>query len=168
MKNIFNFLLKLVGNKKTVAIAIFIFIGLFVLTGVRCAHAANLDLAVGASFDRAEYAPVLGFDAHFPQGNNLNVVGGTMLWGSTKDASNNWDWHVGIESCRWNLCAMIGAAYVQRIDAFNGTHTNYSLRLIYNLPWNRVKSMGIYHLSNAGTSPTNGGRDAAVVNFRLQ
>src|SRR6185312_9418401 len=164
---IFDNLFKLVGNKKKVAAAIFIFIGLFTLLSTRCANAANFDLAAGLSFDKGQFSPVLGFDIHFPQGNDLDVVGGTMLWGSTKYASNNWDMHLGVETCRWNFCAMIGAAYVQRIDLFNGTHMNYSLRVIYNLPWERVNSIGIYHLSNAGTSPVNNGRDAAVVNFRL-
>lgn len=165
------FFFKLLGNQKKVVVAIFVFITLFCILGTQCAHAANLDLAAGVSFDKGEVAPVLGFDVHFPQGHGLDIVGGTLLWGSTKDAPNNWDWHLGVETCKWDLCAMFGATYVQRIDAFNGTHTNYSLRLVYTLPFlikGHETSAGVFHISNGGTSRVNNGRDAAVGIVRLQ
>lgn len=172
---IFDFLFKLVGNKKPVAIAIFTFIAILCLLFVRCtpAHGAEvvtqptINFEAGTSFDKGYISPVIGLDFHFPQGKQFDIVAGTMLWGSTPLSANNWDWSLGIETCRWRFCASIGAAYVQRVDYFNSSHANYNLRLAYQINKWRIKDIRLTHLSNAGTFYGNTGRDAIVIDFDL-
>lgn len=169
MKAWLSWLGGLVGNKGVAKVGVYVFIGLLVAFLWRCSNAAEVDLRAGASFGPAGSGPVLGLQLYQPIGSNLDVYAGTLLWGSTPRLANNWDWHAGMRACRWNLCASIGAAYVQRIDALNGTHTNYNLELAYRFPWHhRLASIDLAHLSNAGTSPINQGRNAGLASIRLQ
>lgn len=158
----------LVGNKGVAKMAVYVFIALVAVFLWRCANAAEVDLRGGASFGPTGSGPVLGLQLYQPIGNNLDVYAGTLLWGSTPRLANNWDWHAGIRTCRWSVCASLGAAYVQRIDVLNGTHTNYNLELAYRFSWSRLASIDLAHLSNAGTSPINQGRNAALGSIRLQ
>lgn len=159
----------LVGNKQKLAKAgIFLFIGLLCLLLWRCPKAAEIDLRGGASFGPGGSGPVIGLQSYFPIGDHLDIYAGTLLWGASARVASNWDWHAGLRSCRGPLCASIGAAFVQRVDALNGTHTNYNLELAYRFSWHRLASLDMAHLSNAGTSPINQGRNAALVSIRLQ
>lgn len=159
----------LVGNKQRLAkVGIYLFIGLLSLLLWRCPKAAEIDLRLGSSFGPGGAGPVLGLNSYFPLGESLDIYAGTLLWGATPRVASNWDWHAGLRSCRWSLCASIGAAYVQRIDALNGTHANYNLEIAYRFSWHRLASIDMAHLSNAGTSPINQGRNAPLVSIRLQ
>lgn len=161
---------KLVGNSKAATVAIYAFIIVLAISAVRCStvKAAELDLRTGVSFPYGGPAAVLGMDLHLPQGNNLDIVAGTTLWAGNNMAASNWDWHLGFQTCRWDLCGYLGAAFVQRIDAINGSHTNFSLGLSYMLPYKRMHSVGVFHLSNAGTTEVNRGRNVAYVDWKLQ
>lgn len=162
--------MKLVGNGPAATVGIFLFIIIMCLLFWRHASAAEVDLRVGSSFGQhGSYGPVLGFRVLQPLGNDVSLAVGTNLWGSTGLTSNNWNWDVGFQSCRWaRFCAGIGAAYVQRIDAFNGAHTNYVLGLAYKIGWRRISSIDITHLSDAGTTPVNTGRQALMLAIDLQ
>jgi hypothetical protein len=159
--------LKLVGNAPKTAILIGIFI--LILCGLfwRCSSAAEIDVRGGYSFSHGN-GPVLGLQAYFPIGNRVDVFAGTLLWGDTQTDPNNWSWEAGLRTCRWKVCASLGASYLQRIDSVNGSHTNYNLELSYLIGWHRIQSIDFSHLSNAGTTPINQGRNAALVSFRLQ
>ena len=157
----------IVGNSPMVTALIVLFILILCVVLWRPLHAAELDLRLGSSFKGGGSGPVLGLDAHFPQG-GFDVVAGTDLWGATSTVPNNWDWHAGIHACRWSICAALGAAYLQRIDQVDGSHTNFYLSLSYLFGWRRVQSLDIIHLSNAGTIAPNVGRNAALVSIRLQ
>lgn len=159
--------LKIVGNGKTATVLILLFIVLLIVLASRCAHAAEIDLNTGVAFGPSQAGPVLGLDIRFPQTNDVDLFAGTTLWGQTSQAETNWDWHAGFRTCRWSFCASIGAAYLQRTDAIDGSHTNYFLGLSY-LFGGRVAGIGLSHLSNAGTTQVNKGRDAAIVTWRLQ
>lgn len=172
MQKILSYVWKLVGNGKAATIGIFLFIALLIFFLYRPAHGAEVDLTVGSSFGSEGYGPVLGFDVRQPLSPNkgLNLYAGTDLWGNTTHAGqtvpNNWDWHGGIESCRWRFCARIGAVYVQRIDAINGAHTNFNLGLLFHATdrWNILLS----HISDAGTSDPNVGRQVIAAYYKLQ
>lgn len=163
-----NYLRRLVGNGWQATIGIFIFIGTVVLLATRCAHGAEVDLRAGESFGPGGSGPVLGLNLYQPIGNEVYIYGGTLLWGKTSIAENNWDWHGGMRVCRWSFCASLGASYLQRIDAINGAHTNYNLELAYRFDWHRIASLDFAHLSDAGTTPVNLGRNAALIAVRLQ
>ena len=138
----------------------------------RCAQAEEVDLLAGSSFGTEGTGPVLGleFKAPFAKNPGLSAIFGTHLWGSTaydkKIVPNNWDWHGGIETCRGRFCASLGAAFVQRVDAINGAHTNYFLGLSFRI--NSRLSLLLGHLSDAGTTSPNVGRQGLFLSYRLQ
>lgn len=158
----------LVGNNKTATIGIFLFIFLFVVAGTKCAHGAELDLRTGVSFGGGGTGAVLGANVQVPLNEKtLYFVAGTDLWGKTAKTENNWDWHTGIEACRGNFCATLSASYLQRIDAINGSHTNFGLGLSYKFN-GILSSLGIFHMSDAGTTPINIGRQEFGADWKLQ
>jgi hypothetical protein len=160
--------MKLIGNPKKATLLIFLFIGILCALAWRCSSAAEMDLRGGASFGPSGSAPVLGMDLYFSQPRNVDIYAGTTLWGQTIKADTNWDWHAGFRTCRGPFCASLGAVYLQRIDAVDGSHTNFNLQLSYRWEWWRFRSLSISHLSNAGTTDSNLGRNAALVDFQLQ
>jgi hypothetical protein len=155
-------------NVKTFAL-VGLFIVILVVLLWRCtAKGAEFDLDGGVSFGPGRTGPVLGLQVYQPIGNRVDVFAGTNIWGKTSLVDTNWDWSVGFRTCRWNICASLGAAYLQRTDQVNGSKTNYSLGLSYLIGYKRVSSIDYLHLSNLGTSSVNLGRNAALVSIRLQ
>ncbi|MGH7743927.1 MAG: hypothetical protein ACREQ5_03790 [Candidatus Dormibacteria bacterium] len=171
MSKLWTYLRGLVGNSKPATIGILVFILILIVLASRCsvAKGAEVDLRPGVSFGHSS-GPVLGLRYLQPIAglHGANVYVGTLLWGTTATEANNWSWEGGLRACRWSLCASLGAAYLQRIDALNGAHTNFNLELSYLLNWHRVSSIDVSHLSDAGTTPINVGRQAALVSIRLQ
>jgi hypothetical protein len=165
-----NYLRQLVGNGKAATIGIFIFIVVLALLFWRPSHAAEVDLQAGSSFGAEGTGPVLGLGFRAPIQPGLNFVAGTDLWGSTtfhgETVPNNWDWHAGLQGCKWRLCADIGPAYVQRVDAINGAHTDFHLGLSFKIS-DRC-SIVLGHISDAGTTAVNTGRQALSISYRLQ
>jgi hypothetical protein len=146
-----------------------------------CAGAAEVDLQAGSSFGAEGYGPTLGLNLNIPFKANpgLSYNLGTDLWGATQYSSssayqgdhwqtiaNNWDWHASLQSCKWRFCAEIGPAYVQRVDTINGAHTNFYLGLSFKLSERWKLKIG--HLSDAGTSNPNIGRQGLWLSYRLQ
>lgn len=172
MTAIWNYIRQLVGNGKAATVGIFAFLLILIFLLAHKAHAAEVDLLAGSSFGTQGYGPVLGLDVKQPIAANkgLSVYAGTDLWGSTRfhgeTVPNNWDWHTGIEACKWRVCAKIGPDFVQRVDAINGAHTNFNLGLSFKLS-DRC-SLVIGHISDAGTSSPNVGRQAISFQYRLQ
>jgi hypothetical protein len=160
-----------VGNGKPATIGIFIFIAILVfMLWHSKAHATEVDFAAGSSFGSQGYGPAIGIEVRQEVQSGLYVTGGTDLWGATEFKGqvipNNWDWHATLEGCKWAFCAGIGPAFVQRVDAINGAHTNYALSLSWR-PTERF-SVTIRHLSDAGTTNPNEGRQALMLSYRLQ
>lgn len=164
-----TWLTRVVGNGKAATLLILLFIVILCVLGTRCAHAdGELDFRAGTSFGPGGSGPVIGMQLYYPIGTGLDLYAGTLLWGATATVPNNWDWHTGFRTCRWNLCASLGASYLQRVDAVNGAHTNYNLELSYLIGWKRLASIDLAHLSDAGTTPVNLGRNAVLGTLRLQ
>jgi hypothetical protein len=174
VSKIWAFIRQLVGNGNAAAIGIFAFIVILCLLLYRPSHAADVYVEGGSSFGTQGYGPVLGLDARVPvnpvSNDGLYVFAGTDLWGSVRfdgqTVPNNWEWHAGLETCRWRVCGRIGAVYLQREDAINGSHTDYNLGLSFQLA-DRWK-LQVSHISDAGTTPVNIGRQAISIAYRLQ
>lgn len=167
--NLLQKLRGLVGNSLPASIGIGVFILLFVFFGARCAKADELDIRPGYSFGHST-GFVLGLQYLHPLPlQQVSFYAGTDLWGmdSIHDA-NNWDWHAGLQVCRGAFCARLGACFVQRIDALNGAHTNFNLGLTWRPGWGRLSGISIDHISDAGTSVVNTGRQAVLVDIKLQ
>ena len=122
MSKIVAYLRQLVGNGKAATIGIFAFIVILCLCFARC-HAAEIDLEGGSSFGNPGYGPVLGLNVKQALQSNpgVSVFAGTDLWGSTtyrgQAIASNWDWHLGIEGCKWRFCASIGPDFVHPAEA---------------------------------------------------
>jgi len=170
LAKIWGYVRSLVGNGLGATIGIFLFILVLCFLFWRPAAAADVDLSLGSSFGHGGAGPVLGLDVHQDIGKGTNVFAGTELWGSTQydgtPVLNNWDWHAGIETCRWRVCGRIGADFVQRVDAITGAHTNFNLGLFYRI--SERFSIGVVHISDAGTSDPNIGRQALLLSYSLQ
>ena len=161
---------RLVSNKAAWLVYLFIML-LCVLLWARVARSAEVDLRFGSSMIHGGAAPVVGLDLKFQQDPSLALVAGTLLWGENHWTGTNWSWQAGFEACRWQICGSLGAAYVQRIDRLSGSHANFSLQLAYRPTWGRryrFNGVDWAHLSNAGTTAVNYGRNAALVDFRLR
>lgn len=171
MSKIVAYIRQLVGNGKAATIGIFAFILLLIFMFHR-AHAAEVDVSAGSSFGTQGTGPVLGLAIREPIAPNkgLDWVAGTDLWGSTtlhgETVPNNWDWHAELEGCKGPVCAGIGPAYVQRVDSVNGAHTNFYLGLRWQIAPRVALTLG--HISDAGTSSPNVGRQALMLTWKLQ
>jgi hypothetical protein len=165
-----SYIRQLVGNGKAATIGIFAFIILLAFFFYHSAHAAEVDIQGGSSFGAEGYGPVLGLNFDAPIQPGLNFFAGTDLWGSTtyngQTVPNNWDWHAGLEGCKWKMCVGIGPTFVQRVDAINGAHTDYYLGIVYHIT-DRL-SVNLGHISDAGTTVPNVGRQALSIRYRLQ
>lgn len=161
----------LVGNNReaSIGIAVFILIVLIVSCHPIKAHAeeAHVDFFTGMSFAQGSKGAVLGLDISHPINDSTEIYAGTDLWGKTAVVDNNWDWHIGFDSCRRRLCAGLGASYLQREDHLDGSHTNFYLRLFWKIG-NRLHAAEVKHISNAGTVMPNYGRQAIGPVWRLQ
>lgn len=155
----------LFGNNWQARIMIFAFLGLLIFFAARCSQATEADLSGGTSFGCLHDGPVLALDIRAPFASGFDWNVGTTLWGSSYGIRNNWDWHARVEFSRGAFGVGIGPAFLQNIDAVNGSHTNFSLELFWR-PW-RVGGE-VIHLSNAGTSFGNCGRNAGMVSVRLR
>ena len=59
----------------------------------------------------------------------------------------------------------LGLVYLQNIDAYNGSHTNFSLSIGYR--FTERFSVTYQHWSNAGTTKSNKGRDFITLGWRF-
>lgn len=163
-----KWLLGILGNKWKEALGVIAFIALLCLAFCQPTHSAEVDLRAGTSFGPGGYGPALGLQLYFPVSNGVDAYAGTILWGKTSLVPNNWDWHIGVRACRTRWCASLGASYLQRIDDVNGARTNFNLELSWLIGWKRCHSVDFTHLSDAGTTPINKGRNAVLLSIRLQ
>lgn len=165
-----NYIRQLVGNGKAATIGIFIFIVILALLFAHKSLSAEVDIRAGSSFGTEGTGPVLGMGFTVPVQPGLNVIAGTDLWGSTSyhgfTVPNNWSWNLGIQGCKGRFCADIGPAFVQRVDAINGAHTNFHLGLSFKISDRWTLALG--HISDAGTTDPNVGRQALSLSYRLQ
>lgn len=155
----------LVGNNLRATILIGVFLLLLVFFAARCSAAVEADLSGGASFGCLKYAPVMGLDIRAPFAPGFGWNAGVALWGNDGTTRNNFDWHGRVEFSRGAFGAGLGVAYLQNIDQVNGSHGEFSLELFWR-PW-RVGAE-LIHISDAGTTATNCGRNAGMLSVRLR
>jgi lipid A 3-O-deacylase PagL len=159
---------RLFGNASTVIPVIIAFIVLFVVLGVRCSHAGELHLETGAQLVTGR-GPYVGLYYAWsdPVLERVGFEVGTQMFGSTNKTANNWSPFAALTVGRGPVGAGIGFAYLQNIDALDGSHLNYTLFLRSKTPWQRV-GVSVRHISNAGTTESNVGRNMLAIDWRLQ
>lgn len=165
MMNFWIWFSGLVGNNRKAVALIFVFILLLILFAFRVHAQPEVHLQVGRSFGCLSGGPVLGLELVAPLAEGLAVDVGTTLWGRAGAIRNNWDWHARLELTRGSFGAALGPAYLKNIDAANGSHAEMSLMLFWR-PWRL--GADLIHLSNAGTSAGNCGRNATLLDGRLR
>lgn len=163
------YLKRLIGNNPKASIGVGLFILLLIVSLWKAlpARSAEVDLRFGSSIATG-YGPVLGLSLYQPLQPGLDLYGGTLLWGSTDRTASNWSWFGGVRGCRGQFCASLGATYLQREDYWNDSHTLFDLELSWRPGYKRFAGIDLVHHSDAGTSPTNRGRNAPLVAIRLQ
>lgn len=164
------YLRRLIGNNPKASIGVGLFILILIYLAIRPAKAAEVDLRAGSSIATGT-GPVLGLSLYTPLGDHLDGYASAILWGSTEHNASNWSWQAGLRTCRGQLCASLGASYLQRIDYANDSHTNFNLELSWKLGWKklpRLCGIDLVHLSDAGTTETNRGRNAILGCIKLQ
>lgn len=96
-------------------------------------------------------------------------VGVTFVSESTykaRNQRNQFMWHASLVDGFGNLDVMLGAAYLQNVDIYNGSHTNFMLGVQYRVQ--RLPVTIIYrHFSNGGTQTPNIGRDMVMIGWRF-
>jgi len=159
---------RLFGNDKKVIPIIVAFVLLFVIFGVRCSHAGELHLETGAQLVTGR-GPYIGLYYTWadPSLAHVGFQVGTYMFGRTDKTENNWSPFGQIIVGRGPFSAGLGFAYLQNTDALDGSHLNYTLSLRARTPWDRG-AISIRHVSNAGTTASNVGRNTLAIDWRLQ
>ena len=156
------------GPKEKVLIAIFIVIVLALAT--RCASAGELHLELGSEYLHGPSAYLgLYYRAGYP---DIEFEVGTQQFGSYDHGeyarASNWSWMGGVRVARGPVFAGVAATYLQRTDTLNGSHAEYNLSLGYQGRWRWLDGVVLRHLSDAGTTPSNTGRNVAALDWKLR
>ena len=152
------------GPKEKVLIALFILLVLFLgWAALKPAHAGELDVEVGAELIHGK-SPYLGLYYRWGEGTEFET--GAQMFGSYSTGEyarySNWAWMGGVRVAKGPVFAGVGASYLQSIDRLNGSHPEFNLSLGVYTPWERVHYAILRHLSNAGTTPSNTGRNVGA------
>lgn len=96
----------------------------------------------------------------YPQSNFAYEVGGTLIAPAAGDDHSQLALHVAYvrRFGRWDFG--LGPAYLNSIDAYNGSHVNMKLVAGYRFDCWTVRWL---HFSNGGSSDVNKGRDIVLV-----
>lgn len=164
------------NNKKTVvAIALFVLVFLGSWFVPSCSHAADFEFAAGSTFVRGP-AAALAANVVWPKilADRGDIYCGLMLIGQStfKDSlqSNQAAVRCGIVSNVGPVGFGLGAVALQHSDAYNSGKINFNLNISYKIKqWEHQALIVRYdHISNAGTSSPNYGRDMAFLVVRFK
>lgn len=174
LKSLWSWVSGLVGNNPKVRWLILLFV-LLLLAGIRYARADEIHLETGVSALHG-YGPYLSLVYRFnpplaPSG--ISFETGLQMWGQTtpyegQNVPNNWAPFTGMNAAVGPVAIGLGLAYLQRTDVLDGTHTNLALKLAWEPRWGLFSGIVIRHISNAGTSDHNIGRNAIAIDWRLR
>jgi Lipid A 3-O-deacylase (PagL) len=159
---------RIVGNSPKMKLTIGAFVLLLLLALATRCHAQEISAAVGSTIVRGS-TPVITLQYEAPLVNDTNYWLGITLIGSSTFANqfqqNNFAWHAGIMDGFGKFDIGLGIAYLQNTDVYNGSNTNFTLRVGYQLT-KRI-SIGVQHFSNAGSRKPNKGRDMLMISAAL-
>ena len=169
LKSVWAWVSSLWGNGPKEKILIAVFIVVVLLLAVRCSRAGELHVEGGAEYLHGP-APYLGL--YYRWGSGVQFEAGTQQFGSYSsgeyERQSNWSWMAGMRVNRGPVFAGVGATYLQRIDVLNGSHAEYNLSLGYQGRWRYLDAIVVRHLSDAGTTGSNTGRNVLALDWLLQ
>lgn len=154
-------------NPKKVIYIIAVFVALFVAAAATRCHGSELNFGAGVTVARG-VAPLIDVsltarhgapgDAHW-QG-FLTLVGDSTYAG--REQPNQAALGGMLVDGFGPVEIGLGVAFLQNLDAYNGSHANFSLQLAYR--WRNL-AFAYRHWSNAGTVRPNLGRDFAILSW---
>lgn len=148
------------GNRKT-QIGVVAVLALLLLAFCTTARAEPYaSFGVGSTVVRGE-APMVDLTITYPEAGPKDAdyaIGVSFIGGSEFNGNqpNQFAWRAEVLDGFGKFDVGLGVAYLQNTDAFNGSHTNFTLSLHYR--WEKWK-VSIRHYSNGGTIKPNKGRD---------
>lgn len=164
----------LFNNDKKSVYGILAFIVIFIVAVAfsTCSHAAEIDIAYGRTVLRGP-TDVLAVTVVAPrQAGDIDFYGGALLIGQYQyRKAEHWDqpnqvvWRAGMTAHIKRFGASLGGAVLQHDDALNSGKLDFNLGLDYRLGSHIRVSYN--HISNAGTSSPNYGRDMVLVGWRF-
>ena len=166
--------MQLFQNNKSAVIAICAFVAIFALAlGMAKCHAAEpyVQLSGGYALVRGQTPVIdLTFTQPAPQLRNafwygaLDVIGASTF--KAQPVPNSFALRGGFCPGFGRLDVCLGVAWVQNYLPYNGEHFNANLQLDYR--FTRVPVTVTYtHMSDAGSTPINLGRDILLVGYRF-
>lgn len=152
------------------AVLVLLFIGF--ATQCKGAESSYIQAGAGPTLVRG-MAPVIDVSLVYPEAgpkDSVIEVGATFIGGSThsdKFQRNNFAWRAAVVDGFGPVEVGLGVAYLQNVDAFNGSHTNFNLILGYRFRAIPL-TLRLHHFSNGGTVSPNLGRDMLLVFWRFE
>ncbi len=118
-------------------------------------------------------APVLNLSIVYPDAGpgDASFEIGVMFIGESTTPDNghqrqNFAWYGALVEGFGRFDVGVGPAFLQNLDTYNGSHTNFTLLLGYR--FKRVPiTLRIQHFSNGGTVSPNKGRDSLLAIWRF-
>lgn len=162
------------GTVITVLLFLAVFIGMWFLPA-SCAKAADFEFAAGSTYIRGT-TPAVAATVHWPKvvARRADLYAGVMLIGDStyrgEYQSNQAVFRVGMINYVGNFGMGIGAVLLQNEDIYNSGNLNYNLNITYKIKnWDHSElALRADHISNAGTSKPNLGRDMLFLTYRFK
>lgn len=148
------------GNRKTQmgVLAVLILLLAAFCTNARAESYASF--GVGSTLVRGE-APMIDLTITYPEAGPKDAdyaIGVSFIGGSEFNGTqpNQFAWRAEVLDGLGKFDVGLGIAYLQNVDTFNGSNTNFTLSLHYRFQHWKVS---VRHYSNGGTIKPNKGRD---------
>lgn len=162
------------GTIITVLLFLTIFLGMWFLPA-SCAKAADFEFAAGSTYIRGT-TPVVAANVIWPKivAKRADLYVGVMLIGDStyrgEYQSNQAVFRAGLINYVGNLGFGIGGVVIQNEDIYNSGKLNYNLNITYKIKsWEHSElAFRADHISNAGTSKPNLGRDMLFITYRFK
>lgn len=173
IKTAFSFIARLSGNNPKTKLAILLFVALAVLgwaTTCRASDNQSISLESGSTYVRGEAAVLAATitwahagpkDADYECG--IVLIGSSTFEGVAQRNQAAFD--CMLVDGMWKVDFGLGVAYLQNIDDYNGSHTNFALKIQYHV--NDRWVLIVRHFSNLGTVSPNLGRDFIVAGYKF-
>jgi hypothetical protein len=161
------------GNTK-VQLGVAVVIALILIASCTVARAGDGYVAFGAGTTTIRGpAPVIDLSISYPNsgpGDAGYEIGATFIGISTlngEDQAQNYALRAALVDGFGHFDVGIGVAYLQNVDTYNGSHSNFTLLFGYRFQALPL-TLRVEHFSNGGTQSPNKGRDMVWLAYRFE
>lgn len=161
------------GTKLAIFLFIVVLVIAFLMGREATAEEKSIQVGGGVTYIRGT-APVVDLALVYPDlgpFDSVVEIGATFI-GESKFRDelqrNNFAWRVSLVEHIGRFEIGLGFAYLQNVDAYNGSHTNFNLLLGYRFKRWPITLRPAFHFSNGGTVSPNRGRDIGLFIVRIE